>query len=154
MTLSANAELIPEDWNEIEEQIRIAGQYVRPSDDRRPLVLEGAHRKRQFEDLLGGCLFMLLATGILWAWSATGFLTPTPARELGRFLAAGSSLSLRELCQIQDEDYWDSLQLSAARTRNAEPDEAWRAVHSMEVLRRERSAVVRQWQDMSFKNRH
>ena len=69
------SELPPDDYRAIEQAIRQAGNYVRPSDDLRPRVVEAAKDQRGQQRVRRTASGMMLAFGLL-------ILVATPSMKL------------------------------------------------------------------------
>ena len=128
-------------WDELESAIGRAAEYVEPSDDLRPRLLESARRRWLNERSLGSFLGMALAAMILAAFLAGRANSPVRDGNFPQRLLAGSPISLVELCRLTDMDClsaWGSPDPRALGGENA-----WQAVRVMSHLRAERARALR-----------
>ncbi len=130
-------------WNDIETLVSQAANYVEPTDDLRPKLLEAAQQRVLSERTLGSALFMSVCAAMLALCITGQVISPAPLSNLPELLLSATPISLRDLGRITEEDFLAAWSVRLPGESRSESESAWQAVRMMTQLRIARREILR-----------
>lgn len=135
-------EPVPDEWDELESRILATADYVRPSQDLRPRLMEAVEGGKEFEQVLGSTLWTALAAVFILGWCTRCASLPSSFVSFSQKISDGTPLSPTELIEFDNRLGGNRPSSDRHAMISGDVDLAWRMVASFKAARSQAAVIL------------